>query len=148
MIPEQLLTAGTISELCVWRLVRKYRALVSRRRDPSRVQSAAEAGIPNVGRLKVGYFIGDGEDKRRDGDSGGWFQKSHVKCTVVDGDDGDGAVVVLGSGNMDRASWFTSQELGVAIEDPTVVKDVWRQLEKRLEGRVEQYFGWEVEEGG
>ena len=98
-----------------------------------------------MGRLKVGYFIGDNEGEQLDRGSGGRFQKSHVKCTVVDGD-GDGAVVVLGSGNMDRASWFTSQELGVAIEDPAVVKDVWGQLETRLEGRVERYFVWEVEE--
>lgn len=98
-----------------------------------------------MGRLKVGYFIGDSEGEQRDRDE--VFRKSHVKCTVVDGDgDGGGAVVVLGSGNMDRASWFTSQELGVAIEDPAVVKDVWGQLEKKLEGRVERYFGWEVEE--
>lgn len=142
MIPEQLLTAGTITELCIWRLVRKYRALVSRRGDSSEIHRAAEAGIPKVGRLKVGYFLGDGEgEQQRNGARGGEFRKSHVKCTVVDGD-GDGAVLVLGSGNMDRASWFTSQELGVAIDDPAVVKDVWGQLGKRLEGRVEGYYGW------
>lgn len=102
-----------------------------------------------MGRLKVGYFIGDNEGEQLGRGRGGRFQKSHVKCAVVDGDgDGDGAVVVLGSGNMDRASWFTSQELGVAIEDSAVVKDVQGQLEKRLEGRVERYFGWEVEEEG
>ncbi|MCJ1270491.1 hypothetical protein MMC22_010388 [Lobaria immixta] len=145
MIPEQLLTAGTITELCIWQLVRRYRALVSCRGDPSRVHSAAEAGNPTVGSLKVGYFIGDAEDKGQERGSHGGFRKSHVKCTVVDGD-GDGGVVVLGSGNMDRASWFTSQELGVAIEDAAVVKNVWEQLEKRLEGRVERYFGWEMEE--
>lgn len=78
---------------------------------------------------------------------------------------------------MDRASWFTSQELGVAVgggwmgevgggareergevggkgreegggevtearEEVAVVKEVWKQLEERLEGRVEKYFGW------
>lgn len=98
-----------------------------------------------MGRLKVAYFIGDGEDEHRDRGQHGGFRKSHVKCTIVDGD-GDEAVVVLGSGNMDRASWFTSQELGVAIDDAAVVKDVWGQLEKRLEGRMERYFGWEAEE--
>lgn len=98
-----------------------------------------------MGSLKVAYFIGDDEDKGQERGSHGGLRKSHVKCTVVDGD-GDGGVVVLGSGNMDRASWFTSQELGVAIEDAAVVKDVWEQLEKRLEGKVERYFGWEMEE--
>jgi phosphatidylserine/phosphatidylglycerophosphate/cardiolipin synthase-like enzyme len=33
---------------------------------------------------------------------------SHLKMTLV-----DGRFLVLGSGNMDRASWFTSQELGM-----------------------------------
>ncbi|MCJ1468344.1 hypothetical protein MMC07_006972 [Pseudocyphellaria aurata] len=144
MVAEQLLTAGTITELCIWRLLRKYRILVSRSRKS---ESTAEAGNPKVGRLKVGYFIGDSE-KHEDESASGLFRKSHVKCTLVDGGgdkDGNGAVVVLGSGNMDRASWFTSQELGVAIEDPAVVRDVWRQLNKRLESRVEGYYGWEKE---
>lgn len=103
-----------------------------------------------MGRLKVGYYIGDTEE-HEDESISGCFRKSHVKCTLVDGGgdkNGNGAVVVLGSGNMDRASWFTSQELGVAIEDPALVKDVWGQLEKRLERRVERYYGWEGKERG
>ncbi|QSZ34592.1 hypothetical protein DSL72_006186 [Monilinia vaccinii-corymbosi] len=36
--------------------------------------------------------------------------KLHLKMTII-----DDAIAVLGSGNMDRASWVTSQELGVAI---------------------------------
>lgn len=65
------------------------------------------------------------------------MKKIHVKCTIVDGE-----VVVLGSGNMDRASWFTSQELGVAVQDEQIARDVWGKLELGLEGRVERYFGW------
>ena len=36
--------------------------------------------------------------------------QTHVKLTVIDAE-----ITVLGSGNMDRASWYTSQELGVAF---------------------------------
>lgn len=78
---------------------------------------------------------GKGKGKKK----GGGLKKSHVKCTVVDDE-----LVVLGSENMDRASWFTSQELGVAVcGEAAVAREVWERLEERLEeGRVERYFGW------
>ena len=81
-----------------------------------------------VGRLRIEYFkpsrrLGNGE------------VKCHVKCTAVDGE-----VVVLGSGNMDRASWYTSQELGIALSGREVVEGVWGRLEQALEGRVERYY--------
>ena len=82
-----------------------------------------------MGKLKVGYIISD--------PAPGGMKKSPVKCTVLHDE-----VVVRGSGNMDRASWFTSQELGVAIEGRGIVEKVWGQLEMGLEGRVERYFGW------
>ncbi len=90
----------------------------------------AETGMPRskIGQLRIGYFVSE-----RQG-----FQKTHVKCTIVDDE-----IVVLGSGNMDRASWFTSQELGVAMEGRELVREVWGGLEGRLEGgRMEKYFGW------
>ena len=123
MVLEQLLTAGTITEISVWRLTRAYRKLLAAAtvNPPARL----EEGSGQPGRLKIGYFVnGHGE------------AKCHIKCTVVDGE-----VVVLGSGNMDRASWYTSQELGVALEGRGLVKDVWRTIEDGLEGRVERYFG-------
>ena len=42
---------------------------------------------------------------------------------------------------MDRASWFTSQELGVAIEGREVVRAIWAELEMALEGRLQRFFG-------
>ena len=81
-----------------------------------------------VGRLWIGYF----KSSRRFGNG---EVKCHVKCTVVDGE-----VVVLGSGNMDRASWYTSQELGIALFGREVVEGVWGRLEEGLEGRVERYY--------
>ena len=123
MVLEQLVTAGTITELCVRRLVRDYRKLDEAAASGSQVR--AEEGSGHIGRLRIGYFIGGRE------------LKCHVKCTAVDGE-----VVVLGSGNMDRASWYTSQELGIALEGREIVQDVWGTLEARLDGRIEKYFGW------
>ncbi|EXJ57360.1 hypothetical protein A1O7_07707 [Cladophialophora yegresii CBS 114405] len=44
--------------------------------------------------------------------------KLHAKVTIVDGE-----MILLGSGNMDAASWKTSQELGILIESRAVVDE-------------------------
>lgn len=45
--------------------------------------------------------------------------------------------MVLGSGNMDRASWYTSQESGIVVEGEGIARDVWRSIERELdEGRM------------
>lgn len=62
--------------------------------------------------------------------------KCHLKCTIV-----DDKAVVLGSGNMDRASWFTSQEVGVAIEDGRLVSWIRVEVQKALERRMEVVYG-------
>jgi len=131
MLLEQLLTAGTITELCVWRLRRRYTALVRKRANSdglSRVEQGRTVGNQGraVGTLSIGYF--------KHVPHRGTEVKCRVKCTVV-----DERVVVLGSGNMDRASWFTSQEIGVAIQDGEVAAQVKEELERALEGRVEWY---------
>ena len=128
MVVEQLLTAGTITELCIWQLVRQYQALKATK-DRSSAGEVDEAAWPELGKLQVGFFI---SSHRPEG-----LKKSHLKCTII-----DDSLVVLGSGNMDRASWFTSQELGVAIEGREIVRDVRTQLDARLEGKFEKYFGW------
>lgn len=81
-----------------------------------------------LGRLRIGYFVSAVQ---------AGLIKTHAKCTIVDDE-----IVVLGSGNMDRASWFTSQELGVAIEGREVVREVWERLEEKLGDNVEKYYGW------
>lgn len=60
--------------------------------------------------------------------------QSHLKLTIADDE-----LVILGSGNMDRASWYTSQELGVAFFSPVLaetlqvtLKDVLRKRKKLL----------------
>ena len=111
MILEQLLTAGTITEYCVWKFRRRYRKIAQSRSRKGYATSHMEAGhAREVGTLSVGYFV-----------PGSLYRRSHLKCTVVDEE-----VIVLGSGNMDRASWYTSQELGIALEGRQLVCDLWR----------------------
>lgn len=62
--------------------------------------------------------------------------KCHLKMTVVDDE-----IMVLGSGNMDRASWFTSQELGVALLSGEKVGSVKDCVVSGLEERVEWVCG-------
>lgn len=71
--------------------------------------------------------------------------KSHVKLTLVRSR--NDSTIVLGSGNMDRASWVTSQELGVLIEDTDeagnatgIVERFWDKVSKDLDGCLETYF--------
>ena len=60
-----------------------------------------------------------------------------MKCTIVDGE-----VVVLGSGNMDRASWYTSQEVGVAVEGRDAVREIWGMIERELGGEKMEKVEW------
>ena len=52
----------------------------------------------------------------------------------------DDEVLVLGSGNLDRASWFTSQELGVAFFDKEVVTKVGTAVDEGVQGRSKLVF--------
>jgi phosphatidylserine/phosphatidylglycerophosphate/cardiolipin synthase-like enzyme len=119
MILEQLVTAGTTTFRCIEKLIARYQCLASA------THSDLEAGRPRVGRLRIGYFVpraGNGDKEP---------QQSHLKCTIVDQE-----LVILGSGNLDRASWYTSQELGVAFFDGAFAKRLRGDLESVLEGRV------------
>ena len=80
----------------------------------------------NIGSLQIGYYRPMVEYKR-----------THIKCSTI-----DDRVVVLGSGNMDRASWYTSQELGVAIEGEDVVTGVWKAIEGSFEEEIWQGAQW------
>ncbi|KIW65980.1 hypothetical protein PV04_08193 [Phialophora macrospora] len=107
MTMEQLVTAGTTTPTCIQRLRRRA--------------EETERG----GHLEVSYF---------DGDNGPGAQhpvlreieeyrdtvpiKLHAKVTIIDGER-----ILLGSGNMDAASWKTSQELGILIESRAVVNE-------------------------
>jgi len=79
------------------------------------------------GTLRIGYF----HPKMGSWDSNEPV-KSHLKCVIVDEE-----ITVLGSGNMDRASWFTSQELGVAFLSSDIARGIKRCVKEGLEGRVD-----------
>lgn len=125
MILEQLFTAGTITEFEVWKLRRKCRQLSSKYLN---ADLDLESSMPRPGVLRIGYY------RSRKGHLDDPV-KSHLKLAVV-----DAQVVILGSGNMDRASWYTSQELGVAFLSPVVARDVGESLAEALEGRVEYIY--------
>ncbi|KAF2249497.1 phospholipase D/nuclease [Trematosphaeria pertusa] len=128
MVLEQLVTAGTTTSRCIRKLIKRYKKLTLRN---SRVSSDEEAVIsaPQPGRLRVSYFEPINGPRPR-GEEEGEPQQSHLKMTIVDDE-----VLVLGSGNLDRASWFTSQELGVAFFDRQLVKGVENVVDEATNGR-------------
>jgi phosphatidylserine/phosphatidylglycerophosphate/cardiolipin synthase-like enzyme len=133
MILEQLVTAGTTTSKCMKKLIKRYKALsVSRRLPPHDEESAIAPRKP--GRLHISFFEPRDGHKRR-GEEAGEPQQSHLKMTMVDGE-----VVVLGSGNLDRASWFTSQELGVAFFSKKLVEEVGKSVDEAMQGRWKLLF--------
>lgn len=141
MIPEQLVTAGTLTEICLWKLARAHRKLLTQ--DKLRTVNLddlleLEEGLlsQKPGRLKLEYFYARGlSDDQSQLERPREPVKTHVKCTVIDQE-----TIVLGSGNMDRASWYTSQELGVALFGKELVKTIWDLLEQGLHGRTTVYY--------
>lgn len=119
---EQIVTAGTTTARCIEKLIRRYKTLLPQK---GRYNTDEEAAIcaRRPGRLRVSYFRPEQHDQENP-------QQSHLKMTIVDGD-----VVVLGSGNLDRASWFTSQELGVAFFNKELVSRVEDAVDKAMQGR-------------
>lgn len=127
MILEQLVTAGTVTEFAIWKLRRRYQQLLSQYNSTLSNPSDPENLMEKPGRLKIGYYhprpnvIGEDEPV-----------KSHLKLVIMDEE-----ISVLGSGNQDRASWYTSQELGVALLDAKVTCEIMRTVQEGLEGRVD-----------
>ncbi|KAL7785488.1 hypothetical protein V8C37DRAFT_394101 [Trichoderma ceciliae] len=121
MVIEQLVTAGTTTSWCIRRFIKRYRALCKRSQ-----RSDTEAQPVSPGQLEILYY-------RQLGDRANLEDEpvfSHLKMTMVDGE-----YLVLGSGNMDRASWWTSQEIGVLFYMPGLrERRVWESvLEKRAD---------------
>lgn len=130
MILEQLVTAGTTTSRCIKTLISKYRHLrIESRSQESLVR--AEEGRPEIGSLEIEYY----EPRRGGVAQGGEPAQSHLKLLVVDGE-----LVVLGSGNLDRASWYTSQELGIAFFSRELAGTVMGALGEVLEGRKRVVF--------
>jgi phosphatidylserine/phosphatidylglycerophosphate/cardiolipin synthase-like enzyme len=124
MILEQLCTAGTTTTRCVNDLVRAY----EKTRKLAR-QTDVELGITKLGTLRIEYF------KPRNGISLGQPVQSHIKLTIIDEE-----VTVLGSQNMDRASWYTSQELSIAFKSRDIARVVKATLDAGMMGRTKLRF--------
>ena len=129
MLIEQLLTAGTTTSLCLKSFIKRYRKLQAAHAAATASEPDLEAGghPPPPGALKIFYYRPDADAvAARDENEP---VVSHVKMVRVDGE-----FVVLGSGNMDRASWYTSQELGILFYAPGMDSSVWDEpLKTRLE---------------
>ncbi|KAM5356636.1 hypothetical protein ACJ41O_003282 [Fusarium nematophilum] len=121
MLIEQLVTACTTTSWCLGKLIKRYKALVNQPRA-----SDPEAQLVPPGKLEILYYRR--LDARRDMDDEPVL--SHFKMTLVDEE-----YLVLGSGNMDRASWWTSQEIGLLFYVPGFQgQRLWNDvLEKRTE---------------
>lgn len=105
MLIEQLVTAGTTTGWCLKSFIRKYKKLGARRQQ----NADPEAQSPRIGNLEILYYQPLAARKEAEDEP----VVSHFKMTLVDEE-----YLVLGSGNMDRASWWTSQEIGVLFYLP------------------------------
>lgn len=137
MVLEQLVTAGTTTSRCIRTLIKRYKTLSPPTKSRTLDEEAAITP-PKIGKLHISFFEPSGGFKKR-GEERGEPQQSHFKMTVVDGE-----VVVLGSGNLDRASWFTSQELGVAFFSERVVRGVQETVDFAMRGRSRVVFDSEA----
>jgi phosphatidylserine/phosphatidylglycerophosphate/cardiolipin synthase-like enzyme len=151
MLIEQLLTAGTTTSWCIRSLVRQYQSLVSRASGHTpdsnagvnvALQSAVEAQPPRPGQLRISYFHPRQTPtatvpQQPHGAFAGREEPvhSHLKLTIVDDE-----YTVLGSGNMDRASWFTSQELGILFQSRHFAAATMNAVSEALVGRRSTVF--------
>lgn len=139
MVWEQILTAGTTAERCIGKLIAQHRRLCESAKTNGRDQSLStqpggngstvdvEAQVLPPGALRVSYFrpsAGSAAEEEP--------VQSHVKMSIFDGEN-----TVLGSGNMDRASWFTSQELGILIRNAAFATAAKNTASQALEGRLD-----------
>ncbi|KAL2129823.1 hypothetical protein VTI74DRAFT_7272 [Chaetomium olivicolor] len=141
MLLEQLVTAGTTTSWSIKALVRRFHRL----KPAPDAHRDLEAGRPAVGHLRISCFrarcqAGSGGHERRPliaaaAVHGEEPVHSHLKLTIVDGE-----YTMLGSGNMDRASWMTSQELGVLFHDRQFCVGVKTGVDQVLEGRLDLVF--------
>ncbi|KLJ07001.1 hypothetical protein EMPG_17500 [Blastomyces silverae] len=125
MVMEQLATSGTTTARCIKSLMNSHRrVLCAWAMKETDTTDAAKPGKLTVREWKVAT------SRRYNLGGGSAFVKSHLKLTVV-----DERVVLLGSGNMDRASWYTSQEVGVALYSAEVAKELLHEVLMRDVGK-------------
>ncbi len=122
MILEQLVTAGTTTKRCINSLTKKHRRLKAAVASSASDEALLEAGeIVKPGKLTVYYYLPLPDSACQPGIAEP--VQSHLKLTIIDRE-----WTVLGSGNLDRASWYTSQELGVAFYSHDFAASVRQQV--------------------
>lgn len=132
MILEQLVTAGTTTSRCMKRLIKRYRRAKDYAVSAQYSDIATEEGrAQSFGHLEIEYYRPDPATKGRAAEP----VQSHLKLTMVDSE-----LVVLGSGNLDRASWYTSQELGLAIYEPMLSQAIRQTLSELLRTRTQLVY--------
>ena len=157
MLLEQLVTAGTTTGWCIRSMVRRYKSMCSASAAATRPEARGngedqdlEIQDPHPGMLRISYFHSrQGGTSRRQQQQQADLEAqaitvaeepvhSHLKLTIV-----DGRYTVLGSGNMDRASWYTSQELGILFDSADFAFATKGAVDQVLDGRLELVFGSE-----
>ncbi|KAI0532586.1 hypothetical protein GGR58DRAFT_489635 [Xylaria digitata] len=141
MILEQILTGGTITSWCLRSFVKLYerrrkRFMHSTRGsndEDSNAMLNLEAQPPRLGSLEIFYFQPLRANQLEQVSEEPVH--SHLKLVMIDDE-----YAVLGSGNMDRASWFTSQELGILFQSNELVTKVRDAVSEALSGRVSLFF--------
>ena len=123
---EQIVTAGTTTQRCVRWLIKQYDG--ARQRHHITATTDVEAGLmPHApGKLVVRYYEPCSKSNRDQDEP----VQSHLKLTIV-----DSKTAIFGSGNLDRASFHTSQELGVTINSERLVGEIERCLSVAMDRR-------------
>lgn len=118
MLLEQLCTAATTTNQCLKTLVKRYKSLETHNKHGAKRP---------VGSLLIEHFHAKhGKNEPR---------HSHIKIVII-----DSSCVVWGSGNMDRASWYTSQELSIGIYSCKLADQVMALSNGQLYGRTKTRF--------
>ncbi|KAI1161573.1 hypothetical protein F5B18DRAFT_429304 [Nemania serpens] len=140
MVLEQILTGGTTTSWCLRSFISQYEKRKKRfmhsagasNNEDSHVLDL-EAQLPILGSLEILYFTPLIANQLRHVPEEPVH--SHLKLITVDAE-----YAVLGSGNMDRASWFTSQELGILFQSKEFVANVSDAVNQSLRGRLSPLF--------
>lgn len=134
MILEQLVTAGTTTARCMRKLVKRYKRLQQGGQPASGDGALLESGIASrTGDLSISVYQPLPSGLRNT--STPEPVQSHLKLTIVDME-----WTSLGSGNLDRASLFTSQELGVAFCSKQFAEVVRGEVGRLMEGRRKKVY--------
>lgn len=131
---EQLVTAGTTTPRCAAKLIRQYEQSSRAWQARERIEDEeAQIALPIQGGLVIDYYSPASAGSGPAGEDEP--VKLHLKLMIVDNE-----TVLLGSGNQDRASWYTSQELGVCLSSAEVAEAVSKAVENRLSGRIRNIY--------